>query len=332
MSSNHNFGAAENYFHRLIGPESTPEFNDPKELESNWGQRWGAANEYSTLRMALVRKPNAGMSDIRADAWNDQAQALVDPNKNWYYKRETPPDMDRVMSQHEELCKALENDGVEVVYAPDLPRTFTKSVYTRDPVLTVPGGAIITRLAPRMRRGEEASITQTLASLGMPILGTITGAGLVEGGSFAMLRHDLAVYGTSIRCNPEGARQLENLLAPLGIELITIELPGYTIHIDGQFMIIDERLVMANVHRLPYVFIARLEEMGYEIIHPHADEQNACNSLMVRPGKMIMASIYPRTAEMLSNRGIDVSLIDYDEIICNGGNIHCSTTELIRDW
>lgn len=326
------FGAAENYFHKIIGPEPEPGFNDPAELERNWGRRWGRGDEVSPLRMVLMREPNAGMGDIRADAWDENAQALVDPHKNWYYKRNTPPDMDVVRAQHKGLRDVLAKEGVEIVLAPDLPRTYTKSVYTRDPVLTVPGGAIICRLAPRMRRGEEASITQTIAALGMPILGTITGTGMVEGGSFMMLRRDLAVYSTSIRCNPEGARQLAHLLEPLGVKLILVPLSGYTIHIDGQFMVLDSQTIMANVHRLPFEFIRQMEGMGYRFIHPHPDEQNACNSLTVRPGRIIMASIYPRTAEMLGRRGFDVTLIDYDEIIHNGGNIHCSTMELVRDW
>ncbi|MBN9202022.1 MAG: amidinotransferase [Microbacterium sp. SCN 70-18] len=332
MSNDDFFGSAENYFHKLLGPEPEPAFSDPAELERNWGRRWGRGDETSPLRMVLVRRPNPGMADIRADAWSEEAQALVDPDRNWYYKRSTPPDMERVTDQHRQLVEALEHEGIDVVVAPELPRTFTKSVYARDPLLTVPGGAVIARLAPRMRRGEEASVTQTIAALGMPILGTITGTGLLEGGSFHLLRKDLAVYGTSIRCNVEGARQLESLLVPLGIRLITVPLPGYTIHTDGQFMVLDDRTVMANAHRLPYQFIAELEELGYEIIHPHPDEQNSCNSLMVRPGRIIMASIYPRTAEMLRRRGFEIVSIDYDEIILNGGNIHCSTTELIRDW
>ncbi|OIH82781.1 hypothetical protein BLJ79_17655 [Arthrobacter sp. UCD-GKA] len=332
MNNTDLYGPAENYFHKLLGPEAEPGFSDSGELERNWGQRWGSADETSPLRMVIVRRPNPGMADIRADAWSNEAQALVDPDRNWYYKRATPPDMDKVFDQHKQLIEALKAEDVDVVVAPDLPRTFTKSVYARDPMLTVPGGAIITRLAPRMRRGEEASITQTIAALGMPILGTITGTGLVEGGSFHMLNRNLAVYGTSIRCNEEGAQQLESLLQPLEIQLIKVPLPGYTIHTDGQFMVLDERTVMANPHRLPYQFLAQLESLGYEIVHPHPDEQNSCNSLMVRPGRIIMASIYPNTAAMLRKRGFEVVLIEYDEIINNGGNIHCSVNELIRDW
>jgi N-dimethylarginine dimethylaminohydrolase len=44
-----------------------------------------------------------------------------------------------------------------------------------------------------------------------------------------------------------------------------------------------------------------------------------------------MCEGYPRTAERLEARGIDVLAIPYDEIQKNGGGIHCSTMELIRD-
>ncbi|MGH3059954.1 MAG: arginine deiminase family protein, partial [Gaiellaceae bacterium] len=40
---------------------------------------------------------------------------------------------------------------------------------------------------------------------------------------------------------------------------------------------------------------------------------------------------YPYTAERLERRGIDVIPIPYSEIQKNGGGIHCSTMELIRD-
>src|ERR687897_2943807 len=112
-------------------------------------------------------------------------------------------------------------------------------MYTRDPLVTVPGGAIIGRLAPRMRRGEEQSMSRAVASLGMPILRTITGTGLLEGGSFAKLTPRVAAFGTSIRCNDEGARQLAEVLGPLGIELLVVPLSGFSIHLDGHLAMVD---------------------------------------------------------------------------------------------
>src|SRR5690606_10985971 len=157
--------------------------------------------------------------------------------------------------------------------------------------------------APRMRRGEEASVTRTVAALGMPILGTITGRGLVEGGTFVKIRRDLAVFGLSIRCNADGLRQLANLLEPLGIEVMPLMLPGYTIHVDGQFHMVDEDLALANTHRLPYEFLERLDEWGIKVVSPHPDEQYACNSLTVRPRRLLFPAHCVRTADRLAAEG-----------------------------
>ena len=63
-----------------------------------------------------------------------------------------------------------------------------KSCYTRDSVIAVGGGAIVTRLGSTHppRRGTARS-TRTLARIGCPILRTISGTGVAEGGSFAWL-------------------------------------------------------------------------------------------------------------------------------------------------
>ena len=53
-------------------------------------------------------------------------------------------------------------------------------------------------MGPRIRRGEEQPVTETLGALGMPVLRTIHGTGLLEGGSFAYIRPDLAVVGVSV--------------------------------------------------------------------------------------------------------------------------------------
>ncbi|MGW4798648.1 dimethylarginine dimethylaminohydrolase family protein [Nonomuraea sp. NPDC004297] len=321
----------EHYYHKLVGPEPEPGFQDPAELERYWGRRWGAADEVSPLRTVLVRPPSSGLSKITAEAWDPRAGALVDPDRRWYWRGDQAPDLRLAAEQHAALVSALRAEGIEVVEAPELPE-HTKSVYTRDPMLTVPGGAVITRLAPRMRRGEEASVTRTVAALGMPILGTITGTGLAEGGTFVKLRRDLAVFGVSIRCNPEGARQLAGILEPLGIEVVPVPLPGYTIHVDGQFHMVDHDLALANTHRLPYEFLARLDSLGIKVVSPHPDEQYACNSLTVRPRRLLFPAHCVRTADRLAAEGVEIVPVPYDEILKNGGGIHCSTMELVRDW
>ena len=302
-----------------------------EELAVVWGDSFGAHDEVGILRSVMVRPPGDELQAIREDAWNEELGALVDPKGQWYWTDRKPPDLDLVAAQHAGLIEALRSEGVEVVVAPSLGPPFVKSVYTRDPSITVPGGAIVGRMGVRMRRGEEPHTTRALAAAGMPILGTITGAGTLEGGSFTKIRPGLAALGTSIRCNAEGFRQLRVLLELIGVELIRVPVAGYSIHIDLHLAMVDVDRALIHPAGLPYDFLVTLRELGIETIEGVPGEEWGLNLLCLRPGRVLMAEGSPRTAERLSGAGIEVVTIPYDELHKNGGGVHCSTIELVRD-
>lgn len=310
-------------------PAAEPPFHD--ELEEVWGERWGAWDEVGRLRRVLVRAPGDEWEQITADAWDEESQALVDPLGQWYWTSPEAPDMDKVRAQHDGLVQTLRDQGVEVVVAEPLGGRFTKAIYVRDPLVTVPGGAVIGRMAVTMRRGEEADITRIVAAEGLPILHTVTGTGTLEGGSLVKLRDGLAAFGTSIRCNEEGARQLQAVFARIGWELLVVPLTGYTIHLDLHLTMVDRDRCLVDAPGLPYWFLTELEARGFELLHPDRDEEWALNALALSPGRVLMAEGSPRTVERLEAAGIEVITTPYDEIQKAGGGVHCSTMELLRD-
>ena len=186
-------------------------------------------------------------------------------------------------------------------------------------------------MAPAMRRGEEALVTRTVAGLGMPILKTITGTGMVEGGSLIKLRPDVAAYGTSIRCNEEGARQLESVFGELGIELIVVPMVGWSIHLDGHLGMLAPDAALVDINGLPYWFHDRLAALGIEAIPCPEGEDWAINSLALGDRRVIMCDAYPKSRALLEARGFEVIPVAYDEIQKGGGGVHCSTMELVRD-
>ena len=321
--------ATPSSFQNAMAGAATPAFVE--ELAGVWGKPWGAWDEVGRLQRVLVRRPGNELSVVSADAWNEEAEALVDPNGQWYWTDRRPPDLARVAEQHTGLVDALRREGVTVDVAPPLGKPFTKAIYTRDPLITTRHGAIIGRMGVRMRRGEEPDVTRFVAGLGMPIVGTITGTGTLEGGSYCKLRPDLHLLGTSIRCNHEGARQLRALLALMDVELLEVPLPGWSIHIDLHLAVVDPERVLVDAEHLPYDFLVRLREQGFELLEADRSEAWSLNLLCVAPGRVLMADGSPRTAERLAAAGIEVMTIPYDEIQKNGGGIHCSTMELIRD-
>jgi N-dimethylarginine dimethylaminohydrolase len=314
---------------RRMATAADPPFH--AEIEEVWGRPWGAHDEVGPLRVALVRAPGPALDRISAEAWDPDLGALVDPDGGWYWTRRDPPDTARATDQHQGLVTALRDAGVEVVQAPPMGDVFTKAMYVRDPLVTVPGGAIIARMGVRMRRGEEADITRTVAQAGLPVLATLTGSATLEGGSFVKLRDGVAALGTSIRCNEEGAEQLREILARIGWRLIVVPLPGYTIHLDLHLAMLDLDLALVHAEGLPFAFLSELERMGIELVYADPGEEWGINLLALAPRRVLMAQGSPRTAERLAAAGVEVLTIAYDELQNNGGGVHCSTMELIRD-
>lgn len=197
----------------------------------------------------------------------------------------------------------------------------------------VNGGAIVCRMGTRVRRGEELAITRTLARLGIPILRTLSGNALMEGGSFAWINEKTAVIGCGIRVSREGAAQIGEVLARQGVALIVIDLTGYDIHIDGSFPMIDHDLALVDPTGLPYAFLERLRDLGVRTteISP-ADDKWIVNSLAIGPGELLMPpGATNQTLDAMAALGVNWTTIPYQAMQLNGGGIHCSTTPLIRD-
>jgi N-dimethylarginine dimethylaminohydrolase len=321
----------EHQVQSLFPASPEPPFHDAAELVRDWGADWGCDDDVSPLRTVLVRRPGDEWKGVRGECWDEQARSLVDPDRNWFWESRELPDIPRMQADHDGLVAALRAEGVEVLDGGPMPRRLMNAVYVRDPMCVVRGGAVIGRMGPLMRRGEERYATQAVAALGLPVLRTISGTGMLEGGTIVKLTPRVYAFGTSIRCNPEGARQLAEVLAPLGIELIVVPLVGWSIHLDGHLSMVDRDKALCDLHRLPYWFLERLRELGIETIELPPDEAWAINGLTVRPGRVVLSEGHPRAVERLAARGVETVEIRYAEVQRGGGGIHCTTMELRRD-
>ncbi|MCM8750085.1 arginine deiminase family protein [Thermomicrobiaceae bacterium CFH 74404] len=332
--------ATEAYYHLVLErmpPRAEPAFETPEMQRRVWGRSWGVHNDVGRLRLCVLHRPGEEMLAIDPSGKYDATiGAYIDEDEQWYWRDSTPPDLRRMQEEHDALAAALRAEDVEVVYV-DCPPRDPHAVFTRDVAVAVKGGAVIGRMGlvgthPQAgRRGEEAYVARLLAQLGMPILHTIHGTGLLEGGSVCWLNESTVAIGMSQRQNEAGARQLEAVLAEQGVRLIRVPLPGYALHLDGACVMVDYDKALVNVTRLPYWFLETLAELGIQAIHVWPTEVKAVNCLAVRPGRVIMPAGCPRTRERLEQAGVEAIEVPYDEILKNGGGIHCSTLPLIRD-
>jgi len=71
--------------------------------------------------------------------------------------------------------------------------------------------------------------------------------------------------------------------------------------------------------------------MGVGLVRAEPGEIWGLNLLALGPRRVLMAEGSPVTEGRLRDADVEVRTIPYDEIHRNGGGVHCSTMELVRD-
>lgn len=328
------------YYHvvleRII-PQASPAFEDEDMQRRVWGRRWGVYNDVGTIRTILMHRPGDELRVITEDKYDKFIGALIDNEEQWYFRSDKGPDIAAMQAEHDALVDILRDNGSEIIYVDGGSRDHN-SMFVRDMGMVVNGGIIISRMGPvgkpigTGRRGEEAYITKKVAEIGMPILHTIHGTGLMEGGSFCMLNEKTAAIALSKRGNEAAVEQVHGVLKIQGIELIEIPLVGFSMHLDGAIVMVDHDKALVNVERLPYWFMDKIKSLGIEPIYADfRDSKLAVNTIAIKPGKIIMDELAPWSAEILAQKGLEVITTPYKECRKHGGGIHCSTLPLVRE-
>ena len=314
-----------------------PPFEDSSEQERVWGRRWGCSTEVGRLRVVLMQAPtravlssDPGAVGIPADGSSDAA------DEGWYWqpgecapRNEMP--YEPMVAQWQNLVDVLTQHGVEIVLLNQASGRFAN--FTRDVAIGVAGGVVVCRLAGATRRGEERAATRTLAELGVPIVRTVTGTGLLEGGSFAWIDQNTAAVGRSNCVNEEGAAQMAEVLLRQGIELIRTDLSFHEIHLDGVFNMVHRGVALVDTDRLPFSFLEALRERGIHLVPLGPDDDRwIVNGLTVAPGTYLVAEgTSATTRRALEKHGVELLAVPFDKVHLNGGGIRCSTCPLIRD-
>jgi len=306
------------------------------ELRSIWGKEWGAQSEIGKLRKVLVKRPGP---------------EAVHPLKDlkWYGMKDAA-DLEKIRVQHDNLVQILKREKIDVEYmeAPEMakgPYDVLRGLWgTRDFGFVVNGGGIVHRMSLPWDRGGEVFWAKKLMELGCPILSTVRGFGVFEGGNVVWLDPTHICIGKSIRTNQEGIDQVSEVLKSVGVEEIKIvPLPGWLdntdwpaggfAHLDCVFGYADSGLAVIYPPAVPYDFLEYLRKNGIRMIEVPPDEARdyACNVFALEPGKVLMLDGFEFTKTKLEKEGVDVITVGMSEFIKIGGGPHCATSPLIRD-
>jgi dimethylargininase len=235
------------------------------------------------------------------------------------------PDAGLALMQHESFRRLLESEGVEVIRVTEL-RSHPNSVFVRDVALGTPGGFVTLSMGLEARIGEEAWISEALATLGVPAMGTIRAPGTLEGGD-VFLMGDLALVGLSQRANAEGAGQLAALLAPLGYRMRTARIPPPHFHLGSVLSPVGPSRVVAVAGMLSDDFLRGLDVIPV----PARGGEATANALCLRDGRVVAdPEESPGTVEALEAAGVSVLTLDLSEFRKGSGGPTCLALPLER--
>jgi len=283
---------------------------------------FGIQGATGTLRRVLVRRPDRAFAVDEPAVWN-------------YVSR---PDLATAQLEHDQLVEVLAATGAVVETHPAEQPGRADAIFVFDPVLMTGGGAVLLRMGKSLRQGEESALGQRLAELGIPVLGSLTGDALAEGGDLLRLDAGTLAVGIGFRTNESGLAQLETLLRPQGIRLVAVELPYFEgpracLHLLSLVSLVDSDLAVVYPRLMPVTFWRQLAER-YELIEVPDEEfaTMAPNVLALAPRKCLMLEGNPRTRRRLERAGCEVHTYTGNELSLKAeGGPTCLTLPLWRD-
>lgn len=207
------------------------------------------------------------------------------------------------VQQHENYQSALTSLGCEIVTIPT-EEGLADSVFIEDTALVLDEIAVLCRPGAESRRPEVAGVAgalkpyRTLASIRAP--GTLDGGDLLCVGK-------LIYAGLSTRSNQSGIDQLRGIVAIYGYSVESVEVSN-CLHLTSAVTEVSPGSLLINSD-----WVSRSAFGNCELIDIDEDEPHAANALLVG-NSIIYPSSFPRTADKLVTRGIDVIPVDMSEL------------------
>jgi arginine deiminase len=287
------------------------------------GTLWSACgldSEWTTLRAVLLHRPGA---ELEASSRPNDVQMLA------------PIDVIQAGEEHDAMAQAYRDNRVTVhmVEPADKPRP--NQMFCADLTFLTPQGAILARPASTVRAGEEREVARRLASLGIPILRSISGQAVFEGADAAWLDGETVVVAHGLRTNPRGIAQIAEVLADMQVEVIAADLPYGTMHLMGLLRIVDRDLAVAWPRRTPHVVVQACRDRGMQVVFlPEVDEHQmnrAVNFVTLGPRRILLEAGYTMVQEFYERHGIECVTVAASELVKAAGGFGCLTGVLQRD-
>jgi dimethylargininase len=285
-------------------------------------KQYGVNSMVAPLKRVVVKRP-------------DQHFAVSDPEK-WHYT--SRPNLEQAQQDHDVFTSILKQHGAEVIYHDEDQPGRADAIFVYDPVFVTPFGSIILQVGKDLRRGEEEPLGRKLESIGVPILGKLTGSARAEGGDMFWLDEETLAIGLGFRTNQEGVNQIKAMLEPKGIKVLSTELPYgdgpiACLHLMSLISLVDKDMAVVYPKMMGTAFWQELERRNFKFITVSDQEflTQATNILTLSPKVVIMPERNPETKLKLEQHGCTVYTYPSNEITFKAeGGPTCLTRPVLR--
>lgn len=248
------------------------------------------------------------------------------------------PDYDKSLKEYDSFVELLKKYVPDIYYLPQNSQTGLDSIYVHDSVVVTDKGAILCKMGKEKRGGEPSAVGEFLQGLDIPILGSITGDGSLEGGDVVMVDERTLAVGQGYRSNNEGIRQMKELTRGFIEEFVVVPLPHWqgpddVLHLMSFISPVDHDLAVVYSRIMPVPFREWLLRRGIKLLEvPDSEyETMACNILAVAPRKCIMLAGNHRTKKLLEDEEVEIWEYEGEHISKKGaGGPTCLTRPLIQ--
>jgi N-dimethylarginine dimethylaminohydrolase len=308
------------------------------EYESIWGKQWGCPGIGKLRRVALVKPTEHEINEL-----------FVSHPTFFLLRYQSHVDVGQMVESHQAYARLLEENGVEIEWM-EFENAWgahgpMRKLFVCEEVRVVRGGAIIPRFGhASYKRGLEREFQRFLASIGCPILLSVSGTGICEvAPMFVAMAEDAWIGGLSCASNQDGLDQVLPVMARAGAKDVHIMRMGTIMdsfdaggefHVDMVVAPVDHRVAVVYPGGLDWDTYAWLRERNFKLIEIPREEQRfaPANLILLEPGRVIMTSHAPRTIKAVEAAGVEVIPFDSHGIMQGGTNgIKCITMELLRD-
>ena len=222
------------------------------------------------------------------------------------------PNVSELHGQHQAYLEVLQSQGLKLDVLPALDE-YPDSYFVEDVAIIVPEIGLITRPGAETRRNEIDFIQQAVASYRE--LAFIDSPGTLDGGDVLIVNKHCMV-GLSERTNRAGAEQLAAALKPHGYRTDIVEVPE-ALHFKSSVNFLADDCLLVTAHCLDFDCLKE-----YKKLTVPEDEHYAANVVWIND-KILAASHYPGTLELLESNGFEVIPMPVTEIEKMDGGLTC---------